>query len=101
MITSATHNPEVQPDSSFGVAARSNVTVGTVVHEGVVYEVGWPRRIDDETKPGGHGVLYRGGQLACEFINQDWGPGDTHTEFSGPGEVLAHAKRFLMAGGAR
>lgn len=68
-------------------------TIGTIEHDGKVYEIDWPHDLFDPSKRHGHGVIYLNGRLVAEFVKPGFGT------FTSAKQVMQTAQDFINAEG--
>lgn len=68
-------------------------TIGTIEHDGKVYEIDWPHNIFNLEERVGYGVIYLDGRLVTDFVKPGFGT------FTSAEQVMQTARDFINAGG--
>lgn len=68
-------------------------TIGTIEHDGKVYEIDWPYDIINLGERDGYGAIYLDGEMVTDFVNPGFGT------FTSAEQVMQTARDFINAGG--
>lgn len=68
-------------------------TIGTIEHDGKVYEIDWPHNLNNPEERDGYGTIYLDGDMVAEFVKPGFGT------FTSAEQVMQTAQDFINAGG--
>lgn len=70
-------------------------TIGTIEHNGKVYEIDWPFDIDDESKRDDVALVFVNDRELADFVHPDWMSG---RRLDNAEEIMSLAKQYIEAG---